>query len=1626
MEIIIIINNMKIRIGPSSKGGLFAAISSEGKIKNTKLENVDVISSTGQEFDYVGGLAGLSDGEIIKSSTSGKVHGYKWVGGLVGYNKGMIIDSSSTASVTGFTQVGGLVGVNHGTLQTTFATGNIKGFNREYYSATEIGGLVGDNGGNVFNSYATGNVMSEHTTAGGLMGSSTGLVTESYATGNVSGIGNIGGLIGLLAGKLDKTFATGNVFATIPDSSCGFCKESNKRSIGGLVGVMHDTRYPQIFNSYSTGTIDATNAREYIGGLVGEIRNLKDSVTIENSYTVGKVKGPIGEVDGFVSYIYIPSSYSGTMVGNYFNHEISPYPVIYSGITASTTEELMDKTTFVGWDFEETWGINEGEYPHLLFENKVAPIAPIIFPLNETKEIAGGEKLQLLSTRTLLTLPSDLPDGTTLLVETLEGVEAEGLSLAGEAFNFIFTFPDGLSFDDINGRFILTLGVYDEVDSNETAIYHYNDETNKWEFVGGEEKDGQITVTVEQFSQYGVFIQNLSNTIFVKEGSNGNGTSWANAFGTLQEALDVATGGDEIWIAKGMYYPTKALEANDERTKTFQMKNEVAIYGGFKGDDDNESVQNRDFKTNETILSGDLNKDGAIDDHDAYHVFYHPEDLNLNETAVLDGVTITGGNASVGSHEYAAGGGMYNSNSSPTLNNLYISNNKARLSGGGIYNNKGSSPLLTNSIISFNEATGAGGIYNRDNSNAIITNVIVKNNTVTGSGGGVRNWRSDPIIINTIISDNEANAGGGFDNYASNPTLINVNIYNNTGRVRGGGFQNTEEESTAKLINVTIADNTAPYGANILTTPNSTTYIKNSIITDAIRSISIEMDSTLHFTNSLIEGSGGSENWNDNFGTDNGNNLDVDPKFVGNTYQLADDSPAIDMGDSSFVPNDIVRDLAGNNRIVGAAVDMGAYENQSIRITDVTNPSAIEVDFGTGETDLNLPEKVTVTLSDNTSVNVDVDWDTSPYNGNEHGSYTLTGSLKNLPANVVNPSNLKAEISVKVNEQVIPDREISAPVYSSVPLKTGHYNEIDLPLPNKVEVSLNDGSKVELGVVWENESEPIYDKDTVGNYLFSGEFVLVDGITNPHHHLAQRMFVLTDAVVTVTHVDVDGNELASSQTLTGKVNDEYETKPVDISGYSLTEIPANATGKFTVRDIDVNYVYSKDDEVVADREIVGVISKATMKDVGTIELADVHSLLPDKVTVELDDGEEIELKVARWDADSTPAYDKDATGMYIFNGDIELIDGIANSNGIRAKFSLSLNEVNKPIESDKIIAEPYHAWTPLKTGIYEQTSLPLRDKVRVILNDGSTVVLEVVWRTNSEPAYDKDTAGTYRFSGDYILVDGIINPHGHLATYDFVLSDNDQANDSSVIVTYVDEDGKELAPTQTLTGIKGEAYQTEVEKIEGYTFEKVNGNVSGTFAETTIFVEYVYSKEKAPVDADQNKEIMNVPVIGTVVGVGEVDLDDILARFPSTVEVTLDDDTIVELGVRWDEMSEPTYDKNKVGAYIFSGELILTDGIVNTANYTILYQVNVSDYDKVIPIDPENPIDEGKGGSSKVTIVDDSADSDDEKDIMITTDEKSSKLPKTATHYYTILYAGLLLMIIGFVTYLIFRRKRVI
>ena len=141
------------------------------------------------------------------------------------------------------------------------------------------------------------------------------------------------------------------------------------------------------------------------------------------------------------------------------------------------------------------------------------------------------------------------------------------------------------------------------------------------------------------------------------DGAAGNGcASWADACPDLQTALGQAVGGDEIWVAEGTYRPT----TSSDRAATFQLKSGVALYGGFAGTETLRSE--RDLVTHMTTLSGDIGTLGAATDN-SYHVM---TGSGADATAVLDGFTITGGNAD-GSAPHNSGGGMYNSSGSPTV-----------------------------------------------------------------------------------------------------------------------------------------------------------------------------------------------------------------------------------------------------------------------------------------------------------------------------------------------------------------------------------------------------------------------------------------------------------------------------------------------------------------------------------------------------------------------------------------------------------------------------------------------------------------------------------------------------------------------------------------------------------------------------------------------------------------------------------------------------------------------------------------------------------------------------------------------------------------------------------------------
>lgn len=329
-----------------------------------------------------------------------------------------------------------------------------------------------------------------------------------------------------------------------------------------------------------------------------------------------------------------------------------------------------------------------------------------------------------------------------------------------------------------------------------------------------------------------------SSILYVKPGASGTTcSSWANACADLQTALSNATTGDQIWVAAGAYKPTPG----SDRQATFQLKFGVAIFGGFP-DTGDPTWEDRDWETNITTLSGDLNNDDGVDftynSENSYHVV---TGSGVDATAILDGFTISGGNANGDwfSPE-GSGGGMHNTGASPTLTNLVFSSNAACY-GGGMHNVSLSHPTLTNVAFSSNQALyNGGGIHNATYSHPILTAVSLNNNsaTVYGGGlynsfssptitdvtfsdniageigGGIFNYENSPSLTDVTFSDNKANDGGGMSNWNSSPTLTNLIFNINTATNDGGGMYNVHDSSPT-LTHATFSGNTASNGGGM-------------------------------------------------------------------------------------------------------------------------------------------------------------------------------------------------------------------------------------------------------------------------------------------------------------------------------------------------------------------------------------------------------------------------------------------------------------------------------------------------------------------------------------------------------------------------------------------------------------------------------------------------------------------------------------------------------------------------------------------------------------------------------------------------------------------------------------------
>ena len=406
-----------------------------------------------------------------------------------------------------------------------------------------------------------------------------------------------------------------------------------------------------------------------------------------------------------------------------------------------------------------------------------------------------------------------------------------------------------------------------------------------------------------------------SNPIMVHTINAGSIIHIPDDYATIQQGIEAANTGDTVLVETGTYYENINFLGKD-----------ITVASMYLFDQDTSIIS-------QTIIDG--NQNGRV------VTFENGE----TRDALLCGFTITNGTT----YGWEGGAGIFCEVSTPTLKNLLVSNNKASAEYAAGISCFSSFPYLEHVIITGNlnhEAMGNWGIgmYCDWNSSAILKNVILSNNVsytclddgdlyfengedvelnnveVYGTNTtGIVIHGGTPILINVKVHDNAAGLGLG----GSSPIIINSEFTNNYNRGIGAN-----SSSNILLQNVTIAGNESGlYMHNEGTLINCIVW-NNGINLTNYGSISV-LRSDIEGGEAGISGAG-TVTWLEG-------NINADPLFIGAgeyPFSLSNESPCVNSGTPDTTGLNLPAiDLAGNPRVYGGRIEMGAYENQEVIVS---------------------------------------------------------------------------------------------------------------------------------------------------------------------------------------------------------------------------------------------------------------------------------------------------------------------------------------------------------------------------------------------------------------------------------------------------------------------------------------------------------------------------------------------------------------------------------------------------------------------------------------------------------------------------------------------------------------------
>ncbi|HHE37760.1 MAG TPA: T9SS type A sorting domain-containing protein, partial [Candidatus Cloacimonetes bacterium] len=241
-----------------------------------------------------------------------------------------------------------------------------------------------------------------------------------------------------------------------------------------------------------------------------------------------------------------------------------------------------------------------------------------------------------------------------------------------------------------------------------------------------------------------------------------------------------------------------------------------------------------------------------------------------------------------------------------------------------------------NTIINGDQMDCVVTFENEENAEAVLDGFTITNGEGL-IGGGILCYNSQPTLKNLLIKENEATSGGGIACLNSDILIQNVVVVNNISINFGGGMYCYNSDPI--LTNITVSGNSADLGGGISCLSNSDPILTNCILWDNVpheirfhgdtspNSITITYSDIQEGEEGIETNDNGIVNWLEG-------NIDNEPLFVGTgdyPFSLQDLSPCINTGTPDTTGLNLPEfDLAGNLRVYGERIDMGAYENQNV------------------------------------------------------------------------------------------------------------------------------------------------------------------------------------------------------------------------------------------------------------------------------------------------------------------------------------------------------------------------------------------------------------------------------------------------------------------------------------------------------------------------------------------------------------------------------------------------------------------------------------------------------------------------------------------------------------------------